>query len=358
KLNLNSCILLSLFLFLLSPLGWSMEATLPGAEVEDLQAVADYHAFLLTWKFPLGPRGQFVVRYCEATNTLWQHCERKIFNETETEPKLLPPSSGSIWRFGAMLDGLRLGTKYKILVTMHAQNEEREFLWPKKPRRWLNVSTKGFVARVARCLPEFTEVLVDTGPFFRGRIEVEGANDMRCHIKGEAKSPRTQYVFIISHDLCASRQSGQFVQSIIIANESPTLITQSSRRFNLICDLLPDPFTLQTIVNLTDSAPVRDAAQADMILERNFEDALYQTRDDADLSPVVAAGMVIVLLVMAAGAGFAWASVRRWKTRVSQENEDRATILPARDVNTISSLESAPQIGQISLMAHRPLETA
>ncbi len=63
------------------------------------------------------------------------------------------------------------------------------------------------------CHPDRTQILVETGPFFGGLISLEAEESeeaeaeaaggrVRCDLKGDSSSPRTQYLFTILHDTC------------------------------------------------------------------------------------------------------------------------------------------------------------
>lgn len=80
----------------------------------------------------------------------------------------------------------------------------------------LRVQTKAFKAEATRCLSDVSEVLVNTGRHFGGRISVENTTDPRCQLMGDRSSEQSAYLFRIDHELCKSR------------------ITVSSRNFKLI----------------------------------------------------------------------------------------------------------------------------
>lgn len=67
------------------------------------------------------------------------------------------------------------------------------------------IETKPFGAAATKCLADSSEVLVNTGRFFGGRISVEDAADPRCQLLGNKTSEQAAYAFRIDHQLCGSR---------------------------------------------------------------------------------------------------------------------------------------------------------
>lgn len=61
-------------------------------------------------------------------------------------------------------------------------------------------------ARTNRCLANTTDVVVNTGPYFSGKISVEDTNnDNRCCVYGNRNSTQDTYTLTILHDVCGSK---------------------------------------------------------------------------------------------------------------------------------------------------------
>lgn len=87
--------------------------------------------------------------------------------------------------------------------------------------------TKAFSAEAVKCLADSSEVLVNTGRFFGGRISVEGQQDARCQLLGNKSSEQSAYSFRIDHEACRSK----ITVSVAAADGS----TSSSCRNGRIC---------------------------------------------------------------------------------------------------------------------------
>jgi len=60
-------------------------------------------------------------------------------------------------------------------------------------------------ARTSRCLANTSDVIVNTGPYFSGKIAVEDAYDNRCSVYGNRSSTQNVYTLTILHDVCGSK---------------------------------------------------------------------------------------------------------------------------------------------------------
>lgn len=67
------------------------------------------------------------------------------------------------------------------------------------------VETKPFNAEATKCLADVSEVLINTGRYFGGRISVEDSTDPRCNLLGNKSSEQTSYLFRIDHEVCGSK---------------------------------------------------------------------------------------------------------------------------------------------------------
>lgn len=59
--------------------------------------------------------------------------------------------------------------------------------------------------KTIRCLGNQSEVVVNTGPYFNGKISVEGATDDSCVVYGNKSSSLEAYTIKINHVLCGSK---------------------------------------------------------------------------------------------------------------------------------------------------------
>ena len=91
------------------------------------------------------------------------------------------------------------------------------------------LQTKGFTAKAIDCGADVTEVLVETGPNFRGKISAEGA-EQTCFVKGRARSANTSYILRIDHDRCGSQANSTAVWTYVVVQENLSILTQSTRR--------------------------------------------------------------------------------------------------------------------------------
>lgn len=69
----------------------------------------------------------------------------------------------------------------------------------------LRIETKPFRAEATKCLADISEVVVQTGRYFGGRISVENSLDPRCNLLGNRSSEQTTYLFRIDHEVCHSK---------------------------------------------------------------------------------------------------------------------------------------------------------
>lgn len=77
--------------------------------------------------------------------------------------------------------------------------------WPQVEDNPSRVETKPFGAEATKCLSDVSEVVVNTGRYFGGRISVENSADPRCNLLGNKSSEQTSYLFRIDHDICDSK---------------------------------------------------------------------------------------------------------------------------------------------------------
>ncbi len=106
------------------------------------------------------------------------------------------------------------------------------------------IPTKGFSAEATKCLPNESEILIETGPFFGGRISSENGE---CSITGNAKDEKNSYVMRIDHERCGSQVSHEdlTVETYITVQENSGILTHSTRKFLVVCTFQPDTLTVR-----------------------------------------------------------------------------------------------------------------
>lgn len=75
------------------------------------------------------------------------------------------------------------------------------------------VETKAFAAEATKCLADVTEVVINTGRYFGGRISVEDSLDPRCSLLGNKSSEQSSYLFRIDHQICNSKVMVSSIES-------------------------------------------------------------------------------------------------------------------------------------------------
>ena len=91
------------------------------------------------------------------------------------------------------------------------------------------VQTRGFNAQAIDCGKDVTDVLVETGPNFGGKISAEG-HEKDCYINGNRRASNTSYLFSIDHDKCGSGMNSSAVWTYVVVQENMSILTQSTRR--------------------------------------------------------------------------------------------------------------------------------
>lgn len=106
------------------------------------------------------------------------------------------------------------------------------------------IPTKGFSAIATKCLPNESEILIETGPNFGGRIASENGE---CGIDGNARDARESYTLRIDHEKCGSQVSHDdlTVETYITVQENSGILTHSTRRFLVVCTFQPDTLTVR-----------------------------------------------------------------------------------------------------------------
>ena len=97
--------------------------------------------------------------------------------------------------------------------------------------------------KTLRCLGNASEVAVNTGPYFNGKISVEGASDESCSLYGNQSSAAQIYTMTINHILCGSK----IVSTLSSLTEYETVrrCERVKRLCNPLTDLLTHTYTEQ-----------------------------------------------------------------------------------------------------------------
>ncbi|KAH8249273.1 hypothetical protein KR032_007999 [Drosophila birchii] len=208
----------------------------------------------------------FQIFYCEMQNYGPQRCRVKLVNGTAAEVPLEDkeaqqgqdqeehdPLGPQIHHFAAAVDNLRMATRYSFHIRPAAQkrlqasgtrssNARAEFHDENEiesgsghqPGQSIIIPTKAFSAHATQCLPHASEIEVETGPYFGGRIVVDGGN---CGVKGDASDSADKYTMRIDHKECGSlvKPETNTVETFITVQENLGIFTHSTRRFVVVC---------------------------------------------------------------------------------------------------------------------------
>ncbi|EDV31473.1 uncharacterized protein Dana_GF15375, isoform A [Drosophila ananassae] len=211
------------------------------------------------------PPRAFQIFYCEMQNYGPQRCRVKLVNGTaaavsqeesqneEENQELHDPLSPQIQHFATAVDNLRMATRYSFHIRPAAQrrlqasgtrssNARSEFHDENEiesgsghlPGQSIIIPTKGFSAHATQCLPHASEIEVETGPYFGGRIVVDGGN---CGVKGDPSDSADKYTMRIDHKECGSlvKPETNTVETFITVQENLGIFTHSTRRFVVVC---------------------------------------------------------------------------------------------------------------------------
>lgn len=92
------------------------------------------------------------------------------------------------------------------------------------------IETKPFGAEATKCLADVSEVLVNTGRYFGGRISVEDSSDPRCNLIGNKSSEQSSYLFRIDHQACDSKIVVSFNRVNLNKNYKHDLMMKKGKR--------------------------------------------------------------------------------------------------------------------------------
>lgn len=123
------------------------------------------------------------------------------FSDERDPSKLAKPMSHSLSIASSRYrvpNGRRLADRDKDESTLNSIDQRSSALFHR-------IETKSFNAEATRCLANTSEVVINTGRYFGGRISVENSSDPRCQLRGDRLSDRATYLFRIDHELCKSK---------------------------------------------------------------------------------------------------------------------------------------------------------
>lgn len=174
-----------------------------------------------------------------------------MFDFLIVSQKYFPFFHSSLRSHKLMVKNLRMATKYSFHVKplnkmseLKIQGRSEDFAKDEDNGQTIVVPTKGFSAIATKCLPDSSEIEVETGPFFGGKIASEKGD---CGIDGDSKDPREVYTMRIDHQKCGSSVSHDdlTVETYITVQENSGLLTHSTRRFLVVCTFQPDTLTVR-----------------------------------------------------------------------------------------------------------------
>ncbi|XP_018026387.1 uncharacterized protein LOC108681826 [Hyalella azteca] len=158
------------------------------ADVAELSAASDFNGVQLQWRYPRRGRGPSLFKITHCEDQAWgpHRCRNIMLNPNEVTQT--PLSDGSV-QYSSKISHLRMATNYTIEVTpvdQHDQNPEvggQRVPSPKGRaipdeghRAQVFVQTKGFSARALSCLTNSTQIQVETGPHFGGKVRGGAVN--------------------------------------------------------------------------------------------------------------------------------------------------------------------------------------
>ncbi|KAG5675589.1 hypothetical protein PVAND_005482 [Polypedilum vanderplanki] len=107
-----------------------------------------------------------------------------------------------------------------------------------------DIDNEKFLAEATKCLPNESEIEIQTGPNFSGKIVSENS---KCEIQGNPNDDSETYVMRIDHEKCGSRVSNDdlTVETYITVQENTGILTHSTRKFLVVCTFQPDTLTVR-----------------------------------------------------------------------------------------------------------------
>ncbi|KAL7041067.1 hypothetical protein ACKWTF_000613 [Chironomus riparius] len=241
-------------------------------EIKSLFGQPDYRSVNLTWEVDDKYAGNrlneekedetepksFFVHYCEIQSWGEYHrCNSKVLIDDDGVD--FEKDTSKIYKM--TINNLRMATKYSFNVRPKRVGDSEKsarsenFLKDDKTGQSIIIPTKGFSAIATKCLPNESEILVETGPYFGGKIASENGI---CGIQGNAKDPKETYAMRIDHERCGSTVSHEdlTVDTYITVQENSGILTHSTRRFLVVCTFQPDTLTVRARLALPGKGDV------------------------------------------------------------------------------------------------------
>ncbi|XP_067623633.1 uncharacterized protein [Eurosta solidaginis] len=191
-------------------------------------------------------------------------------------------SSRQIRPYAVQIDNLRMATKYSFHIRPQAKRRNMKITGrselfgneidddastmkkgvPLDGGQTIIIPTKGFTAQATKCLPQASEIEVETGPYFGGKIVVDGGN---CGLKGNQDDPIDRYTMRIDHKMCGSlvKPDTNTVETFITVQENMGIYTHSTRRFVVVCSFQSGMQTVRASFTVPGSDGVASAVEND-----------------------------------------------------------------------------------------------
>ncbi|KNC22947.1 hypothetical protein FF38_13751 [Lucilia cuprina] len=199
------------------------------------------------------PPSSFQVFFCEIQSFGPHRCRSKVVNgstslqmydNTDNDLEVVDKIR-QVRQYMTQVDNLRMATKYSFHIRslpkhknmkvtgrseiFNNEIEGEDFLSNNMVQgQTIVVPTKG--SQATRCLPTASEIEVETGPYFGGKIVVDGGN---CGIKGDPNDAKDKYVMRIDHKACGSmvKPETNTVETFITVQENLGIFTHSTRSY-------------------------------------------------------------------------------------------------------------------------------
>ncbi|XP_055838272.1 uncharacterized protein LOC129906518 [Episyrphus balteatus] len=250
-------------------------------EIRAVSGEPNYKSVNLTWEVEfvpattndtdaLPPPKTFQIFYCEMQSFGPHRCRSKVIEDKKLE---LDKENEPIMHYTARVDNLRMATKYSFHIKPQLKkknlkisgrselldNEVENDLFQGQS---IIIPTKGFSAQATKCLPHASEIEVETGPYFGGKIAVDGGN---CGVRGNPKAPTDKYVMRIDHKMCGSlvKPETNTVETFITVQENLGIFTHSTRRFVVVCSFQSGMQTVRASFTVPGKGGVAAAVEND-----------------------------------------------------------------------------------------------
>ncbi|KAM7354319.1 uncharacterized protein ACRADG_006043 [Cochliomyia hominivorax] len=274
-------------------------------EIHSVSGEPSYKSVNLTWEVEfvmsdhdaitnssaeVEPPSSFQVFFCEIQSFGPHRCRSKVVNASST-PDMYDNTDNDLQvidqirkvrQYITQVDNLRMATKYSFHIRSLPKHKNMKITGRSEifdndidnddilgnnmeQGQTIIIPTKGFSAQATRCLPTASEIEVETGPYFGGKIVVDGGN---CGIKGDPNDSKDKYVMRIDHKTCGSmvKPETNTVETFITVQENLGIFTHSTRRFVVVCSYQSG---LQT-VRASFSVPGRGGASA--VQQEHYEE--------------------------------------------------------------------------------------